>query len=81
MENIGTKVYTVINGYCDEAPDEVVVVGTFRTREAAIKRRNEMYLETNYLSEEEAEETGPSLNSSYIDDGSMFWAVVENELL
>lgn len=72
-----TTVYTVISGTHDGA--DLILHGTFRTYEAALAHRNELYKETNYLQDDD-EDMGPDLNSKYVDDGQMFWSIAPNEL-
>lgn len=84
MDNNAVKVYVVKVGGVDEAPEDVRILGVYRTEKAAFFARNAEYNASKWGSEEEDDEEfenyGPDLNSTYVDNGIEFFMIEESVL-
>ena len=82
--NNALKVYVVLVGGVEDAPEEVRVLGVYRTEEDAFKARNAEYNESRWgeveEDDEEFENFGPDLNSTYVDNGIEFFMIEETVL-
>ena len=82
--NNSLKVFVVLVGGVDDAPEEVRVIGVYRTVEDAFKVRNLEYNESRWgeveEDDEEFENFGPDLNSMYVDNGIQFFMIEETVL-
>ena len=73
------KVFIVLSGDFEGAPDELIVMGVFSTEAAALEFRNADYKESNDIDDED-EDMGPDLNSYFVDNGQTYWEVRESYL-
>jgi hypothetical protein len=84
MDNNAVKVYVVKVGGVDEAPEDVRILGVYRTEEAAFEARNAEFNASKWGEEEEDDEEfesyGPDLNSTYVDNGVEFFVIEESVL-
>lgn len=73
------KIYVVLTGDVDDSPESVEVLGAFTKEKDAYDFRNGEYKSFNDMDIESDDEydTGPDLNSCFIDNGHQFWSIQE----